>query len=176
MNRDELASLVQGHQAQVYRYLRFLGAAHEVAQDLAQETFVAAFQKNLQGQWGQTANPAAWLRGVARNLFLAQCRRAKANPVHLDSDSVERAEAVWAGAFPGSEDGSEYLAALRQCVAGLPARQREMVELQYGQAKSRAEMAAAQGLTEDGVKTLMRRLRAQLAECVERRLRNGGAA
>lgn len=66
MNRDELISLVHNHRTQVYRYLRYLGAAREVAQDLTQETFVVAFEKNAQGQLNQTPSMVAWLRGVSR--------------------------------------------------------------------------------------------------------------
>ena len=123
MNRDELVSLVQSHQAQIYRYLRYLGAPLHVAEDLAQETFVAAFQKSTQGQWREVAHQAAWLRGVARNLFLAHCRRAKSDPVHLDTELVERAEALWAEEFPGSRDGRDRLGALRRCLQDLPARE-----------------------------------------------------
>jgi RNA polymerase sigma-70 factor (ECF subfamily) len=153
----------------VYRYLRYLGAAREVAQDLTQETFVVAFQKNAQGQLNQTYSLVAWLRGVARNLFLAYCRRSRCNPVRLDSGYVERAEALWAEEFGGS-DSSDHLAALRECLQGLPQRQQEMLRLQYSLQKSRADIAAASGLTEDGVKTAMRRLRAVLAQCIQRRL------
>jgi len=174
LNRDNLVSLVHSHQGQVYRYLRYLGAARDVAEDLAQETFVVAFQQSMQSQWGEISNKPAWLRGVSRNLFLAHCRRAKSNPVLLDTESVERAEALWAKEFALCEDGSAHLAALRDCLEGLPQREREMVELQYRLQKSRAEIALAHGLTEEGVKTLMRRVRASLAQCIQRRLRAGG--
>jgi RNA polymerase sigma-70 factor (ECF subfamily) len=174
LNRDLLVGLVRSHQAQIYRYLRYLGAQRDVAEDLTQETFVVAFQKSTQGHWSETANPAAWLRGVSRNLFLAHCRRAKSNPVLLDTEYVEQAEAWWAQEFAGSADGSAHLSALRLCLQALPQRERQMVELQYGLRKSRAQIAAAHGLTEDGVKTLMRHIRASLALCIQRRLKSQG--
>jgi RNA polymerase sigma-70 factor (ECF subfamily) len=173
LNRDELCSLVRTHQVQIYRYLRYLGAAPDLAEDLAQETFIVAFQKTSQDE---IVSPAAWLRGVCRNLFLAHCRRVKCSPVRLSPEALEQAESLWASQVPPPSDGSEYLSALRQCLQGLPAREREIVDLQYRLKKSRAEIAAAWGLTEDGVKTLMRRLRAALAQCIERRLRAQGSA
>jgi len=175
LNRNQLVSLVHSHQAQIYRYLRYLGAPLHVAEDLAQETFVVAFQKSTQGQWNEVAHPGAWLRGVARNLFLLHCRRAKANPIHLDMAFVEQAEGFWAKEFPGAADAGDHLSALRQCLQALPERERKMVDLQYRLKKSRAELAAQAGLTEEGVKTLMRRLRAGLAECIENRLKAGDA-
>lgn len=173
MNRNELVSLVQSHQAQIYRYLRYLGADLHVAEDLAQETFVVAFGKSTRGP-GIVGHPAAWLRGVARNLFLAHCRRAKSQPVHLDMAFIEQAEGFWAREFPGPSDAVGHLEALRLCVQGLPPRERELVDLQYRQKKSRADLALAAGLSEEGVKTLMRRLRAGLAQCIEKRLKAGG--
>ena len=178
MNRDDLVSLVRSHQAQVYRYLRYLGAAHEVAEDLAQETFVVALSKGMQdkqdklGQ-GDQSNWPAWLRGVSRNLFLAYCRRARCSPVFAAGQSLDQAEAVWSAQFRGSDDGSGHLGALRQCLELLPRRQREIIDMQYALKKSRAEIAASHGLSEDGVKTLMRRLRAALAQCIQVRLKSG---
>ncbi|MCY2931279.1 MAG: sigma-70 family RNA polymerase sigma factor [Planctomycetota bacterium] len=175
MNRNELVSLVQSHQAQIYRYLRYLGAGLHVAEDLAQETFVVAFHKSTQGPGIEVGHPAAWLRGVARNLFLAHCRRAKNDPVPLDMAFVEQAEGFWAREFPGASDARGHLEALQLCVQGLPPRERELVDLQYRQKKSRADLAVAAGLSEEGVKTLMRRLRAGLAQCIEKRLKAGGS-
>lgn len=174
MNRNQLVSLVHSHQAQIYRYLRYLGAPLHVAEDLAQETFVVAFQKSSQGKDSEITHQAAWLRGVARNLFLVHCRQARATPVHLDMEFVEQADGFWARTFPGATDAGDHLEALRQCLAALPQRERKMVDLQYRLKKSRGELAAQAGLTEEGVKTMMRRLRAALAQCIENRLKAGG--
>lgn len=174
LNRDELICLVHQHQVEVYRYLRYLGAAPEVAEDLAQETFLAAWERSRRGPAEPIARPAAWLRGVSRNLFLAHCRRQKASPVRVDSESLERAEMGWLHELDGTGGIEDYLGALRSCVRELPDRQRQIIELQYVQKRSRAQIAAEHGLTEDGVKTLLRRVRAGLAQCVQRRLRTGG--
>ncbi|MBI5722493.1 MAG: sigma-70 family RNA polymerase sigma factor [Planctomycetes bacterium] len=174
LNRQALINLVHSHQAQIYRYLRYLGAAADLAEDLMQETFVAAFRKKDQVSWGNAPQAAGWLRGAARNLFLAYCRRAKTNPVRLNSDFVERAEALWASEFADPADGSDHLEALKLCLHVLPQREQGMIELQHKLKKSRAEIAAACQLTEDGVKTLMRRIRAVLAECIQKRLKSRG--
>ncbi|MBI5723569.1 MAG: sigma-70 family RNA polymerase sigma factor [Planctomycetes bacterium] len=170
LNRDELINLVHTHQAQIYRYLRFLGAERDAAEDLAQETFVVAFEKSRRGQLGEIASQAAWLRGVARNLFLGHCRRAKSSPIQPDTDFVERAEALWSREAAGTPNGSAYIEALQKCLNVLPQREREIVDLQYARKRPRCEIAAAHGLTEDGVKTMMRRIRGMLAVCIQKRL------
>ena len=41
MDRDTLSVLVKTHQAEIYRYVRYLGADASPAADLGQETFLA---------------------------------------------------------------------------------------------------------------------------------------
>lgn len=171
MTREDLETLVRMHQAELYRYVRYLGAeSPSVAEDLTQETFLAAFRSPDLGTVREPKQQAAWLRGIARNQFLAHCRRVRANPVTADSSSVAMAEATWVGDFLEHGDGFEYVEALRQCLGKLEGRNRHVLELHYGEGKSRAELATVCQMTEDGIKSLMRRLRTILAECVKRRL------
>ena len=171
MTRDELEALVRLHQAELYRYVRYLGAASSaVAEDVIQETFLAAFKSNSPPRNPEPRVQAAWLRGIARNLFLVHCRRQRTNPVRTDSDSVERAEAVWTGEFLRGGDGFDYVEALRGCMGRLAERQREMLDLQYAQGKSRAEIASLCKMSEDGIKSFMRRTRSALGDCIKRRL------
>ncbi|MBI3272239.1 MAG: RNA polymerase sigma factor [Planctomycetes bacterium] len=171
MDRDTLAELVHARQAEIFRYLRYLGALDAgVAEDLAQETFLAAFRSTAPPPLDDERACAAWLRGIARNLFLMHCRRARANPVRTDEATIERAEAFWATRFLRSGDGFEYIEALRACVSGLSERARRLLDLCYAQRKSRDEMARSLDMSEDGIKSMLRRTRAALAECVRRRL------
>jgi RNA polymerase sigma-70 factor (ECF subfamily) len=170
LNREQLAALVRTHQAGIYRYVRYLGAPPAIAEDLCQEAFLVAVKGASRNALGDVRSAGAWLRGVARNLFLARCRRQRANPVVLDSRAVDRAEDLWQTEFLRGGDGADYLEALRQCLAGLPPAQREWLQWHYRDGLSRAEMSRRTRLTEDGVKAALRRLRARLAECIGRRL------
>ena len=67
-------------------------------------------------------------------------------------------------------DGFETVEALRKCLGRLDAKHRQILDLRYKQGKSRAEMARRCKMTENGIKTLLRRIRAALAECIQRRL------
>ena len=166
--------MVQAHQAEIYRYLRFLGAVErELAEDLVQETFVAAWESRHPPEASDPGRLAAWLRGIARNRFRMYCRRARANPVVADDRTLERAERVWTTAFLREGDGSDYREALRRCLDRLDAPARRAVDLRYREALGRAEMAGRLGRSEDGVKSLLRRVRAALAGCVRRTLAGG---
>jgi DNA-directed RNA polymerase specialized sigma24 family protein len=63
---DTVQQLVRMHQASVWRYLRYLGASAELADDLTQETFLQLLRAPFVEQ--SPASTAAWLRTVARNL------------------------------------------------------------------------------------------------------------
>jgi RNA polymerase sigma-70 factor (ECF subfamily) len=170
MHRDDLETLVAAHQAELYRYVRYLGAvARAEAEDLVQETFLAAFRSRTPPP-PEERQQAAWLRGIARNLFLAHCRRRRKAPVALDHSWLERAEALWSEEFLRRADGFDYVEALRHCVGQLAGRQRQFVEMRYMQGKSRAEMARLCGMSADGIKSALQRARAVLADCVQRRL------
>jgi RNA polymerase sigma-70 factor (ECF subfamily) len=171
MDRDALAALVRAHQAGLYRYVRYLGADNATAEDLVQETFLAAYRSATAPKASDERGTAAWLRGVARKLFLRHCRRRRTSPVRADSRLVEHAEATWTGQFLGDGDGFGYVEALRQCLEALSAEQRRALDLRYAERKSRAEMARLLAMSEDGVKSLLRRIRGRLAGCVRRRLK-----
>jgi RNA polymerase sigma-70 factor (ECF subfamily) len=163
-------ALVKTHQAEIYRYLRYLGADRPSAEDLVQETFIASYQKPGPLVDAGPGRSAAWLRGVARNKFLMHCRSAKSNPVAVDGSLLEAHEGIWATEFLRGGDGFDYIKALKKCLEALPEKQRRAVDLQYSQKRSRAQMAQLLQMTADGIKSLMRRIREALGVCIEKRL------
>ena len=161
----DLATLVHGHQAGVWRYVRFLGAERTEADDLTQETFLAfARAEFVERDDRQTAG---YLRTVARNQLLALRRRQHRE---ISTVELEAADSVWAAAAgpDGSLDG--YLDALRDCVEQLEGRPREAIDLHYRDGASREAIADKLDMKPDGVKTLLRRTRELLRECVERKI------
>lgn len=175
VDKERLEMLVRGHQAELYRYARYLGADVPTAEDVVQDAFLAA-AKAVPCASDESRTVSAWLRGITRNIFLMHCRRAKANPVKADSELMEQAERVWTSEFLGTGDGFDYLEALRECLKALPEKQRSVIELHYAARKPRSEIARIYSMTEDGVKSLLRRTRAALAECVKKRLASETAA
>ena len=173
MRRRTFETLVRTYQAQVYRYLRYLGANQTVAEDIAQETFLIVLEKGGLPR-ADAAGQGAWLRGIARNLFLRYCRRSKVDPVRITGDMLEQFEGTWSNEFLRDGDGFDYVEALRKCLDSLSQKHRRVLDLRYAMEKSRAQMADLCDMTEDGVKTLLRRLRAELVKCVRRRLRLDG--
>lgn len=148
----------------VWRHLRFLGADVALAEDLAQEAFVAL----LEWPPEERGIPAlsAWLRATARNLFRRSGRAPRAEVV-LAEDAL--LEAAWVR-LQGPDEGASRRAALEQCTAALDAESRRLLELRYAKALSRTELAATLDTSEEGVKSRLRRIKDQLRACVARRL------
>lgn len=169
LNRETLEILVRTHQAELVRYVRFLGAKTNDAEDIVQDAFLAAFRDGVPQTAGGRAE-AAWMRGIARNLFLVHCRRVSLSKVSVNSGSIEHAEATWQQEFLRDGDGFDYVEALRDCLQNIPEKQRNALNLRYTEKQSRTEMARVLQLTEDGVKAMLRRIREALASCIRKRL------
>ncbi len=160
----DLATLVRTHQAGVWRYLRFLGCDPALAEDLTQETFLSVWRSAFRYQGPAAA--AAYLRQVARHLFLKWARQASKTSPLPDS---EAAEVAWKS-FEQEDGGATYLDALATCLETLAPRARQALTLRYRESRPREEVAAALGLSEDGIKSLLHRSKLLLKTCVERRV------
>ncbi len=171
MRRDAFEHVIRAHQAELYRYLRYLGADAHAAEDLVQETFLAAHGNPRLGRLVGDRAQAAYLRGMARNLYLLSRRRDAARPAEVSRADLDQAEAVWQNEFLREGDGFDYVEALRRCLAALEAGHRRFLHRHYAENRTRAELARELDMAVEGVKTLARRLRARLADCIRRRLR-----
>jgi len=162
----DLAGLVDQHHADIWRYLRYLGAAAADADDLTQETFVALSRsKFVERSRGETAK---YLRTVARNQLL-MFRRYQGR--EIDTVQLEAAEQVWADTVD-DVGMSTLLDTLTDCLKAVDGRAREAIQLFYRDGLSRKAMAAAMKIQPEGVKTLLRRTRDILRDCIERKTKN----
>jgi RNA polymerase sigma-70 factor (ECF subfamily) len=143
-----------------------LGADPPEADDLTQETFLAVARAAFEERCSRQT--AAYLRTIAGNQLRMLRRRQSREGACV---SLEAAEAIWAEA--AGDDGLEsYLDALRECLAGIDGRARQAIDLQYRDNSSREQIAQRLEIKPEGIKTLLRRTRQVLRDCIERRLRS----
>ena len=157
----DLAHLVRAHQAAVWRYLRYLGSDEAGAEDLAQETFLAVTRRPFEQRSPEAT--AAYLRKVARNLYLGTLRKRDRARVAGDMELIE---AQWQE-FDRDDGGREYHEALRECLEKLNGRARQAVDLHYRGGRSRKQVAFELDMSQNGVKSLLRRTRQLLRRCIE---------
>lgn len=161
----DLAALVREHQAGLWRYLRALGAEPWLADDLAQEVFLAALRSGfVERSRGETIR---WLRTTARNQYL-KARQKQGREV--STAELETLDRRWQE-LDREGDGEAALAALRACLEQLEDKPRQALQLQYAQGLQRVEVAKRLDMTDDGVKTLLARTKARLKKCMELRAR-----
>lgn len=174
----DVSNLVETHQAGVWRYLRVLGCDEAQAEDLTQETFIVVLSKPFE-DYDRRAT-AAYLRKTARYLYLSAIRKAARRAEIENSEMIESvfatsdqeadaAEAVWL-ANAADTNGETHVDALRACLEKTDERSRKAIELRYGQERTRKEIAGVLGMSEEGTKTLFRRIRDNLRNCISRRL------
>jgi RNA polymerase sigma-70 factor (ECF subfamily) len=156
---DPRADWIGSHQGPVWRYLRYLGCERDVAEDLLHDTLLAGLRHDIHQRPAGQAR--AWLRTTAKNLFTDRLRGAARRAMFA---SLELADAVWQ-----EQEGSPRRDALRECLALLDGRSRRAVELRYGDGRGRGAIAGALGIGEEGVKSLLHRVRQVLRACIERR-------
>src|SRR2546421_724291 len=83
---------------------------------------------------------------------------------------LDLSDEVWSQ-FAAADAGDAWIEAIRACVERLNGRGREAIELHYRQEQSREQIARRLEMTPDGVKTLLRRTREVLRQCVERKVK-----
>ncbi|PCI75467.1 MAG: RNA polymerase subunit sigma-70 [SAR86 cluster bacterium] len=74
-DNDAFSALVRMHQGKIRAYLVRLCRSYDLADDIAQETFLTAFRK-LQSYKGE-GNFSGWLFRIAHNCFLQHIRKTK---------------------------------------------------------------------------------------------------
>jgi RNA polymerase sigma-70 factor (ECF subfamily) len=160
----EFTAMVREHQTELWRYLRYLGCEGGLADDLVQETFLAVWRKPFDDRGAPATR--AYLRTVARNLFLMAVRRARVRPAFRE---LREADHAWEE-HAGDDGGAAYREALRRCLAGVKPRPRQALMLFYRDRRSRTDIADELRMTANGIKTLLRRTREALRDCIRRRL------
>jgi len=155
---DPRDALVRAHWHGVRRYVRVLGASADRADDLTQDAFVVALRNGIEDRGAATG---AYLRRTARFLFLKTLRRR-------DHASLDEAHLVWQEQC-ADDDGAAYERALLECRTQLGDRAQRALTLRYEQNAPREEIARALAMSVEGIKTLLRRSRAALRECIQRR-------
>lgn len=155
----------------MWRYLRFLGADEELARDLTQDAFVACIRA---GAVQRADRPAgALLRQAARHRYVSYLRQRDRRPRVAELDEGEAAWQWFAGRRGEASDVAvEHLV---ECVAALPDKQRAAIQRTYRDEVGRSALGEELGLGTEGVKALLRRARARLRQCLERKQAKGAS-
>ena len=151
---EAFSRLVERHQQALRAFLRRACGNWAQADDLAQETFLAAWSRIEHLNAG--ASVRAWLCGIGYNKHLSAVRSGSRDRVREASYEAEREVACGA-------DFADRMA-LEAAMSDLPAEQRACVALCLAADFSHAEASEALGLPLGTVKSHVTRGRARLLE------------
>lgn len=145
-DRHAFTQLVKAHQSQVrFTLLQLTHGNDALADDLAQETFLKAYQGIA--RFNQQAAFATWLHRIAYNCFISHVR--KSGP----SDETAVAE----GGYEVDFHHSLLQSAVNKALLTLPVEQRAALHYGFQRGHSHGEIAQIMGVPLGTVKTLINR-------------------
>ena len=166
-DRDAFALLVRRHQAAVYRFARTLTPDQALAEDVLQETFLAALRGA--GGYHGPGTVVPWLRTIARHALHRQVRRPV--PEVVDDDTLEQlgAAAGWGSAdLDAVRERAHSQQRMDAALATLAPDDREIVVLRDLDGLSGEHVADVLGLTLAATKSRLHRARLRLAAALRR--------
>ena len=155
----DIAALVEAHAALLYRVAFSIVRSPAEAEDIVQETFLRAVEQRR--KLAEVDEPRAWLVRVAWNLALDRKRRI--TPLQMEEDA---AAVLASGDLPADRQlaSAAELAKVLAIMDRLPRLERAVLLLSAVEELSAAEIAAAIGKSESGVRSLVFRARAHLEQ------------
>jgi RNA polymerase sigma-70 factor (ECF subfamily) len=165
---EAFGDLVRRYQQSVFGVCYRLLGERTVAEDLAQEAFIRAFQR-LES-FDDTRPFGPWMRRLAANLCLNHLDARRQALVLLDDEQDADLEAEPVGDPVAAREAAEQSEALRAALLSLPPHYRAVVELRHFQELSYGEIAETLKLPVSDVKSHLFRARKLLAQRLERDL------
>ena len=159
----DLEALYRSARDDVFAYVATLLRDHVAAEDVTAQAFERAFRRRRTFD-ARKGSPRAWLFGIARNAALDELRRRKRSVALTDEPADP--------ATPAPEDEADRAlqrAAVREALAGLPPREREIVALKFHGGLDNAELARVLGVSVSNAGTQLHSAMTKLREAVDAR-------
>jgi RNA polymerase sigma-70 factor, ECF subfamily len=163
-DRDRVEALFRRHLPGLGQFLVQIIADRSLAEDLLQETFLAALDGRA--RLDRVRDPRAWLFGIARNLALGALRRSG-----LEQAAYEKLARQSRHSAP---DGADALALRDLLERHLGAEDRTLVILRYLHGFSAEELAAMSGRSPEALRQRLSRARRALVAAADEPERQGG--
>lgn len=164
---EVLEELMDHYGEDVWRFAYFLTRSRDAADDIAQETFIVAYDRMY--AFRGEASAKSWLLGIARNKALHVLRSALFRRVRLTDIHVLN-ETLATGSAASAEEtalGRMEADGVWQRVISLKRKHREVLLMAYHYEMSIKEMASALGIAEGTVKSRLARAKKSLTKLLD---------
>ena len=143
--------------ADVFAYVASLLRDRSAAEEVTPQAFERAFRKRRSFD-ARRGTQRAWLFAIARNAALDELRRRRRAAALTDEPAGRRAAAE------SEAEAAERRATVRAALAGLEARDRELIALKFHAGLGNAEIAAVLGISPNNASTRVHRALTRLRE------------
>ena len=157
---DRFEALYRSSRDDVFAYVATMLCDRAAAEDVTALAFERAYRRRRTFD-RRRGEERAWLFGIARNAALDELRRRK-RVAALVTEPEDKTVAV--------EDGADVAlrrTAVKQALAQLPAREREIVALKFHAGLANAELARVLGVSESAAGTLLYRTMEKLRKACD---------
>ncbi len=155
-DHDAFAELVRIYQAPVRRFLARLTRRPDLADDLAQDTFVKAYRHI--GSYRGEGRFASWLLRIAYQEFVTAARRRAPVELTLEAEPGDR----------GTGDRLVAALSIARAMSALRPEERAAIDLHYRHELTHVEIAGVLRLPLGTVKSLILRGRSRLKDVLTR--------
>jgi RNA polymerase sigma-70 factor len=163
-DRDEFARQFSRHARRIYAFIVTLVFSHHDAEEVFQNTSVVLWNKF--GDFRPGSNFYAWASRIAYYEVLSVLKQRRRGLVV----SEESLKALAEEATALSDGTPARIEALDDCLAHLPAADREIIQERYFYQRPPKQIAAARSRSLDSIYRALSRIHHLLLECVERTL------
>jgi RNA polymerase sigma-70 factor (ECF subfamily) len=177
MENENLKNWVNEFTNELYKWAYYKTSSVETAEDLVQETFLAAAEKinNFKGE----SSAKTWLFSILNHKIIDHYRKNVNKPVSIENNSISAffdEDGGWQQAKRPKDwheednhllDDEEFQQILQKCLDALPIKWNTCVRLKYLSEKSGEEICQELGMTATNFWQIVHRAKLQLRDCVD---------
>ncbi len=169
-DQGAFAGLVNRFHRVVMGYVSGIVHDRDVADDVAQDVFLAAYQSL--DRFNEQSKFSTWLIGIARNKSISALRQIATQRKREEAAGNEILLSLRAEYLEQIKQSQrqEQIDALRTCLDKLPAEQRSWLNRHYHDNESAQSIAVDVGRSGSGMRMLFLRLRHALYDCIQQQL------
>lgn len=161
-DHDAFGQIYQLFYKRIYRYCYFNLSRNEAAQDVCQETFVRAFKALSSFSQKKGGSFQAFLFKIARNLIIDLSRKKKEVSIENYQQQVDPAQDL-----DEKLQRQENIAEVRNALAKLDEKDRQIVILRYFEEMTTYEAAKIVGIREGNLRVRTHRILKKLKEIIQ---------
>lgn len=168
-DQETFLTLFLKHQDDLRAFIGSIVRERAAREDVLQETALILWREFE--RFDHNRSFGAWARGIAAKKLLQRLDRGERWHNSLPQEAIP----LLLAAFDRTEDLLDARRdALEHCLDTLPEKSRTMLVLRYEHGHSLSQIAEHVGNTLDAVNKTLSRIRGNLRDCIERRMRTAG--